>query len=302
MNRKQLTINFSWPSFERRAWHNWLPSRGNVVFTLLVIGLFFWAQRAGAIALTTTASTATINYQGRIADSAGNPLTETMPMTFRLYPVPTGGTPLWAETWTGGNSVAVSDGLFNVMLGSIEPDLAIIIQSNGELYLGIEIGNDSEMTPRVQLGSVPFAMQSLTVPDGSITTEKLAPDIEMGMTEESGDYDASILLFESSIGNPVANPSKVTFSYKRIGSIVFVEMPLMTLNLPGNPHVIGFSLPFPPANSNAGAAGGLTCCGHSDAGDLNGVMVNGSMQFRYKGTGFPSGFYRGGFWYIATTE
>ena len=29
------------------------------------------------------------------------------------------------------------------------------------------------MTPRVQLGSVPFAMQALTVPDGSITAEKL---------------------------------------------------------------------------------------------------------------------------------
>ena len=30
------------------------------------------------------------------------------------------------------------------------------------------------MTPRVQLGSVPFAMQALTVPDGSVTTDKLS--------------------------------------------------------------------------------------------------------------------------------
>jgi len=30
------------------------------------------------------------------------------------------------------------------------------------------------MTPRVQLGSVPFAVQALTVPDGSVTTAKIA--------------------------------------------------------------------------------------------------------------------------------
>ena len=36
------------------------------------------------------------------------------------------------------------------------------------------MGTDDEMTPRVQLGSVPFAVQALTVPDGSITSPKIA--------------------------------------------------------------------------------------------------------------------------------
>jgi hypothetical protein len=36
------------------------------------------------------------------------------------------------------------------------------------------VGTDDEMQPRVQLGSVPFAVQALTVPDGSITTAKIA--------------------------------------------------------------------------------------------------------------------------------
>jgi len=36
------------------------------------------------------------------------------------------------------------------------------------------VGTDDEMTPRVQLGNVPWAVQALTVPDGSITTEKIA--------------------------------------------------------------------------------------------------------------------------------
>jgi hypothetical protein len=36
------------------------------------------------------------------------------------------------------------------------------------------VGTDDEMSPRVQLGSVPFAVQALTVPDGSVTTAKIA--------------------------------------------------------------------------------------------------------------------------------
>ncbi|RLC58586.1 MAG: hypothetical protein DRI80_13675 [Chloroflexota bacterium] len=68
----------------------------------------------------------------------------------------------------------VSDGLFSVMLGSINDTLCSAIEGRDELYLGITVGTDSEMEPRVQLGSVPFSMQALTVPDGSITTEKIA--------------------------------------------------------------------------------------------------------------------------------
>jgi hypothetical protein len=94
-------------------------------------------------------------------------------MEFRVYDVPTGGTPLWEELWTGGNAVSVSDGLFNVMLGSLNTGLANVVQTRDELYLGITVGTDSEMTPRVQLGSVPFSMHALNVPDDTITSNKV---------------------------------------------------------------------------------------------------------------------------------
>jgi len=112
-----------------------------------------------------------------LADSSGNPLTDKVNMEFRIYDVPTGGVPLWTEMWTGGSAVDVSDGLFNVMLGSIDNTLASAIEGYDELYLGITVGTDSEMAPRVQLGSVPFSFQAqeaLTVPDNSITTMKIA--------------------------------------------------------------------------------------------------------------------------------
>ena len=158
----------------------WLPSRGNVLFTLLVVAGLLWANSVGALPLRAPAaagtSTGTIAYQGRLADADGTPITDTVNMEFRLYDVASGGIFLWEELWTGSNSVQVSDGLFNVMLGSLTSIPQSVITGHDSLFLGITVGTDDEMEPRVQLGSVPFAVQALTVPDGSVTTEKIADE------------------------------------------------------------------------------------------------------------------------------
>ncbi|MEM7531668.1 MAG: hypothetical protein AAF639_05815 [Chloroflexota bacterium] len=166
---------------------SWLPSKGNVLFTLCAIGVamatLLYALSTGVIQVTATGlnqpaanapSTNIIPYQGRLADADGNPLTATVDMHFRLYDTAEGGTPLWAEAWTDANGVQVTDGLFNVMLGSMTPISATVMSENSSLFLGLAAGDDDEMTPRVQLGSVPFAMQGWRVPDGSVTAEKLA--------------------------------------------------------------------------------------------------------------------------------
>ena len=161
----------------RRGWLRWLGRQmvPNIGTLLMVVVLLLTIPSLAAPLLAPSAtSTSTISYQGRLADSGGIPLTGKYNLEFRIYDVPAGGTPLWTEMWTGANSVDVSDGLFNVMLGSIDNTLASAIEGHDELYLGITVGTDDEMEPRVQLGSVPFSMQALTVPDGSITTAKIA--------------------------------------------------------------------------------------------------------------------------------
>ena len=65
----------------------------NIGTTLVVIALF-WAQSAGALPVGRVAysplQTSTTNtYQGRLADSAGNPITDTVNMLFRLNDVST---------------------------------------------------------------------------------------------------------------------------------------------------------------------------------------------------------------------
>lgn len=181
MKYRNVNIRIPQPEFGVRgeALRRWLPTKGNALFTILftfsVVASLFWAQSAGAFSLagSNATSSGTIAYQGRLADASGNPLTDTLNMSFRLYPAAAGGTALWTEQWTGPNGVQVSDGLFNVMLGSLTPIPRDVIAQNSNLFLGITVGTDDEMGPRVQLGSVPFAVQALTVPDGSITAAKL---------------------------------------------------------------------------------------------------------------------------------
>jgi hypothetical protein len=108
-----------------------------------------------------------INYQGFLTDENGSALTGSYQITFRLYDEASGDNPwVWSEMH---DAVVVENGLFNVLLGSIDTlsadDLA------GERYLGIMVAGEVEMTPRMRLASVAYSLQSerafkLNAPDG----------------------------------------------------------------------------------------------------------------------------------------
>lgn len=99
----------------------------------------------------------TISYQGYLEDSVG-PVDGSVPMTFSLYSVDTGGTPLWTETH---GSVAVKQGVYSVVLGSVdEAGNPLNLAFDMQYYLGVAVGADAEMTPRQKLTSVPYAMNS----------------------------------------------------------------------------------------------------------------------------------------------
>ncbi len=122
--------------------------------TLVLVALLVLVSNTfanpGLAAITTSTPTTTISYQGNLTDSDGQPINETVPMTFKLYPAPTGGTPIWTEARTGANAVPVTDGLFTVLLGSVTPIDVNLFQQQG-LWLGISVNGDAEMTPRERL-------------------------------------------------------------------------------------------------------------------------------------------------------
>jgi len=103
------------------------------------------------------ATTPRLNYQGRLLDGDGQPQPDgDYAMSFALYPVADGGSPLWSESKT----VTVQDGVFSTLLGDTTV-LNTTILNGQDLWLGITIGADPEMTPRQPLAFTPYSVYAL---------------------------------------------------------------------------------------------------------------------------------------------
>lgn len=133
-----------------------------------------------------------INYQGKLTDETGNPLASGQyTLQFRIWDDPTNsdaGHLVWGQEY----SLAVLQGVFNVILGapggtaipnagvndigfaftSSRRYIGITVTKNGA---GMPVSNPKEILPRQQLLSTPFALMSQSVADGSVSMPKLAP-------------------------------------------------------------------------------------------------------------------------------
>jgi hypothetical protein len=98
-----------------------------------------------------------ISYQGTLTDDGGVALDTTVAITFAIYGDSTGYLTLWSETQP---SVAVTDGVFDVLLGSVSPLSKALFGSTASCWLGVQVGSDPEMTPLQRLDTVPFAFHA----------------------------------------------------------------------------------------------------------------------------------------------
>ena len=152
----------------------------NASMIVAIVALLVW-HRSWASPTISSDSGGVIPYQGTLVTDEGERVNGQVSMTFRLYNVPSDGSPLWEESYTGSNAVQVQNGLFQVNLGSLVPIPAAVWNSQ-PLYLGVQVEDDPEMSPRSVIGSVPYALHvasnaitSDSVADGSITRNDLAP-------------------------------------------------------------------------------------------------------------------------------
>ena len=142
-----------------------------------------------------------INFQGKLTDSQGTPVSDQINMTFYIYPNAEGGdtdTALWWES----QAVQVVDGIYSVKLGADTPLSADLFEID-ELYLEIWVDGEA-LSPRQQLTSTPFAKraESAAIADavkaGAITAEMLE---DGAVTSDKIGYP--IRLESSSAGDPL---------------------------------------------------------------------------------------------------
>lgn len=96
-----------------------------------------------------------VGFEGQLANAAGQPVADgNYTITFSLYSQAEAGTALWNET----QNVAVADGLYSVQLGSETPLNPTHFEGNR--WLGVQVSGDSEMSPRIPISAVPFALNA----------------------------------------------------------------------------------------------------------------------------------------------
>ncbi|RAP36134.1 hypothetical protein DID80_05580, partial [Candidatus Marinamargulisbacteria bacterium SCGC AAA071-K20] len=115
-----------------------------------------------------------ISYQGKLTDDNGVPIHGPTVMHFKIY---VDGYSQWSEDYDGNSGrpkVTITNGHFSVQLGSLSA-IPESLFNTGELKLGIAVGTDSEMSPRISLLSNPYAFHAGTL-DGLTSSQFMRSD------------------------------------------------------------------------------------------------------------------------------
>jgi len=163
-----------------------------LVFTLLLVFSF---AKSGLAAINPQ-----INYQGKLTDTGAVAVADgNYNITVRLYTsaVSATTTNIWEEERIVANQVALTSGLFSMLLGEVTSLSGV--NFNQTLYLGIEIGGtttpatwDGEMTPRKTLGAVPAAFEASQL-DGLDSTQFVRSDATSTIATTSTDTLLTLL-------------------------------------------------------------------------------------------------------------
>jgi hypothetical protein len=119
-----------------------------------------------------------INDEGRLYDASSNaPVTGSHTLKFAIYSAAQGGTPLWQQT----SAVMFDDGFFETTLDgsatAATPFPADLFDGT-ELFLGVTVDSDAEMSPREPMDSVPYALMAGGLSPGG--------DIQLGSVASRG--------------------------------------------------------------------------------------------------------------------
>ena len=94
-----------------------------------------------------------INYKGRLTDSEGVVFNGTYPITFKIFSLAEGGSPIWQEE----RSVLVTNGHFDVQLGELT---SIDLPFDGPYWIELTVGGET-LAPREMFSASPYAFRSI---------------------------------------------------------------------------------------------------------------------------------------------
>lgn len=163
--------------------------------TLVVVGILTISVFSTSITHATINSQ--ISFQGKLTNPDGTNVTNgNYSIVFTIYSGGTtagGGTSVWTETQ---NPVVVTDGIFQVNLGSVTSLPGSVDFNAGNIYLAVKVGADPEMLPRIFFTASPYAFNSDKL--GGLANTSLV-QLAQGTQTDSSTTNASIAINKTGI-------------------------------------------------------------------------------------------------------
>jgi hypothetical protein len=133
-------------------------ARVALIPTILIIGAISFSIFASSVARG--AINNQISFQGKLTNPDGTNVTNgSYSILFTIYSGGTtggGGSSVWTET----QSPTVTDGVFQVNLGSVTSLPGSVDFNTSDLFLSVKVGADPEMLPRIAFTASPYAFNS----------------------------------------------------------------------------------------------------------------------------------------------
>ncbi|HYV86853.1 MAG TPA: hypothetical protein VFB49_13150 [Patescibacteria group bacterium] len=125
---------------------------------------------AGAFpAIAATSPPALLNYQGVLRDAADKPRNGSFDMTFRFFDALSAGSEILVDAHAAPSGVAVTNGLFNVLLGGgtitdgsgagTYLSLDGVFRDYDTVYLEVQIGGET-LSPRTRIVAAPYSLNA----------------------------------------------------------------------------------------------------------------------------------------------
>jgi hypothetical protein len=219
-------------------------------FRFFIIGIILFS--AAALAQVPQV----ISYQGILKD-ANNQVVPNGDyfMQFKIWSEPIGGIELWSSS-TGSIPITVRDGYFSHLLGSSSPLPEVIINFDS-LWLGIKVGTDDELSPRLPITSSMFNFKSIKSVNSDTAIVSLdktidASELSTGTLNIERYSAYNDLVSEGRIGNGANQVASGNHSHF-IQGMIFIEdtsyveidlppysawMPIKTMIIP--PNTLGY--------------------------------------------------------------
>jgi len=177
-----------------------------------------------------------VTYQGVLIDTTGIPVCDSVwNVDLSIYSTAAGGTALWNEKHT----VTTSGGVFSVVLGDKTP---LTISFDQHLWIGTSINNQPELTPRVFLTAVPYALNALNAKSAEIAsavTPQVADSIRQSINNPSNNMGDVLINAINSTGTKSINAARIEGAASGAGSDITVSGSLNALNLKINDNTVG---------------------------------------------------------------